>query len=54
VATRLHAELQAGGDPELPGAVRASIGLGTTDTDIDCLVGALQEIAARRSVGVPA
>jgi selenocysteine lyase/cysteine desulfurase len=41
---RLHAELAAGGSPELPGAVRASIGIGTTEADIDRLVGALREI----------
>ena len=29
-AQRLHAELRRGREPELPGAVRASIGLGTT------------------------
>ncbi len=46
-AARLHAELKAGGSPELPGAVRASIGLGTTATDIDRLVEALYEIAQR-------
>jgi selenocysteine lyase/cysteine desulfurase len=45
---RLHAELRAGGDPELPGAVRASIGLGTTEADVDCLVAALQAVAQRR------
>jgi selenocysteine lyase/cysteine desulfurase len=44
-ARRLHAELRAGGEPQLPGAVRASIGLGTTAEDIDRLVGALREIA---------
>ena len=43
VAERLYAELRAGGSPELPGAVRASIGLGTTAADIDLLVGALYE-----------
>ena len=43
VQLRLHAELAAGGSPELPGAVRASIGIGTTEADIDCLVGALHE-----------
>jgi selenocysteine lyase/cysteine desulfurase len=53
-AARLHAELQAGGDPELPGAVRASIGVGTTEADIDALVGALQQIAAPRRVAVAA
>jgi selenocysteine lyase/cysteine desulfurase len=50
VAERLHAELRAGGTPELPGAVRASIGIGTTAADIDCLVGALHEIVQRRSL----
>jgi selenocysteine lyase/cysteine desulfurase len=44
-ADRLHAELRAGGEPELPGAVRASVGLGTTEADVDRLIGALQEIA---------
>jgi selenocysteine lyase/cysteine desulfurase len=44
---RLHAELRAGRSPQLPGAVRASIGLGTTVEDIDRLTGALREIAAR-------
>jgi selenocysteine lyase/cysteine desulfurase len=44
-ARRLHDELRAGGTPQLPGAVRASIGLGTTADDIDRLVHALQEIA---------
>jgi selenocysteine lyase/cysteine desulfurase len=45
-SARLHAELAAGGDPELPGAVRASLGLGNTAEDVDLLVNALQEIAA--------
>jgi selenocysteine lyase/cysteine desulfurase len=44
---RLHAELVAGGRPELPGAVRASIGIGTTAADIDRLVQALYAIAQR-------
>jgi selenocysteine lyase/cysteine desulfurase len=43
---RLQAELRAGRHPQLPGAVRASIGLGTTVADIDRLVAALREIAA--------
>ena len=43
---RLAAELRAGRRPALPGAVRASIGLGTTPDDIDRLVDALHEIAA--------
>jgi selenocysteine lyase/cysteine desulfurase len=42
---RLSAELRAGRRPPLPGAVRASIGLGTTPADIDRLTGALQELA---------
>jgi selenocysteine lyase/cysteine desulfurase len=44
-ATRLHDDLRAGRAPQLPGAVRASIGLGTTAEDIDRLVRALHEIA---------
>ena len=43
---RLEAELRAGRRPALPGAVRASIGLGTTPHDIDRLIDALHEIAA--------
>jgi selenocysteine lyase/cysteine desulfurase len=42
---RLRAELQAGGTPPLPGAVRASLGLGTTEEDVDQLTGALDDIA---------
>jgi selenocysteine lyase/cysteine desulfurase len=42
---RYARELGAGGTPQLPGAVRASIGLGTTADDIDRLVGALHSIA---------
>jgi selenocysteine lyase/cysteine desulfurase len=45
---RLHDELRAGREPELPGAVRASIGLGTTIADIDALTDALNEISRRR------
>jgi selenocysteine lyase/cysteine desulfurase len=44
-SAQLHAELRAGHHPELPGAVRASIGLGTTAEDIDRLVRALHDIA---------
>ena len=43
---RLRAELRAGRRPPLPGAVRASVGLGTTREDVDRLSGALQELAA--------
>jgi selenocysteine lyase/cysteine desulfurase len=42
---RLGTELRAGGRPALPGAVRASFGLGTTAQDIDRLVDALAQIA---------
>jgi len=56
-ARRLHADLRDGRHPQLPGAVRASIGLGTTAADIDRLVGALHAIARRgpraRYVHVP-
>jgi selenocysteine lyase/cysteine desulfurase len=41
---RLGGELRAGRRPELPGAVRASTGLGTTAADIDRLADALQAI----------
>jgi selenocysteine lyase/cysteine desulfurase len=43
---RLGDELRAGRRPPLPGAVRASIGLGTTAEDVDLLTGALAAIAA--------
>ena len=42
---RLGGELRAGRRPQLPGAVRASTGLGTTPADIDRLTDALQAIA---------
>jgi selenocysteine lyase/cysteine desulfurase len=42
---RLTRELRAGGHPPLPGAVRASVGLGTSDADVDRLVAAVTEIA---------
>jgi selenocysteine lyase/cysteine desulfurase len=45
---RLHRELRSGREPELPGAVRASIGLGTTILDIDALITALDAISRRR------
>ncbi len=47
-ARRLHDELRRGLEPELPGAVRASIGLGTTLEDIDALTSALSEVTLRR------
>jgi selenocysteine lyase/cysteine desulfurase len=43
---RLAGELRAGRRPALPGAVRASIGLGSTHHDIDRLADALHEIVA--------
>ena len=43
---RLRDALLAGRRPALPGAVRASIGLGTTPDDIDRLTAALGELAA--------
>ena len=42
---RLSGRLRAGRRPQLPGAVRASIGLGTTPADIDRLAEALREVA---------
>ena len=44
---RLGRALRAGGRPELPGAVRASLGLGTTQADLDRLVAALHGSRAR-------
>jgi selenocysteine lyase/cysteine desulfurase len=44
----LQNELRHGREPELPGAVRASVGLGTTIEDIDALTGALLEISRPR------
>ena len=44
----LQNELRHGREPELPGAVRASVGLGTTVEDIDALTGALLEISRPR------
>ena len=41
----LGTELAAGRRPALPGAVRASLGLGTTPADLDRLTDALQDIA---------
>ena len=43
---RLLSTLRAGGQPPLPGAVRASLGIGSTAADVDRLIGALTEIAA--------
>ena len=43
---RLAAELRGGRRPAFPGAVRASLGVGTTPDDIDRLIGALHELAA--------
>src|SRR5262249_28613684 len=38
---RLHNELRHGRDPELPGAVRASLGIGSSAQDVDALLAAL-------------
>jgi selenocysteine lyase/cysteine desulfurase len=42
---RLAADLRAGRRPPLPGAVRASLGLGITTADLDRLIGALAALA---------
>jgi selenocysteine lyase/cysteine desulfurase len=47
-ARRLQDELRRGAEPELPGAVRASIGLGTTIADVDALTRALGELSSPR------
>ncbi len=44
---RLGRALRAGAHPELPGAVRASLGLGSAEGDVDRLVAALHELARR-------
>jgi selenocysteine lyase/cysteine desulfurase len=44
---RLRQAMTAGERPALPGAVRASLGLGATDADVARLTGALTDIAAR-------
>ena len=44
---RLRHAIRAGERPALPGAVRASLGLGSTDSDVARLTGALADIAAR-------
>jgi selenocysteine lyase/cysteine desulfurase len=43
---RIVRDLRAGRRPMLPGAVRASLGIGSTRADVDRLIGALTEIAA--------
>ena len=43
---RLAVSLRSGLRPPLPGAVRASLGLGSSDADVDRLLGALRAIAA--------
>jgi len=44
---KLTASMHQGGRPRLPGAVRASIGIGSFTDDIDRLVGALAELVER-------
>ncbi len=46
VSETIRAELRAGQDPALPGAVRMSFGLGTTAADVEAVAGALASIAA--------
>jgi selenocysteine lyase/cysteine desulfurase len=45
-AATIRAALQAGEDPALPGAVRMSFGLGTTEREVDAVADALTTIAA--------
>ena len=45
-AATIRAALRAGQDPALPGAVRMSFGLGTTEADVDAVADALASIAA--------
>ncbi len=47
---RLHRALRAGVRPPLPGAVRASLGIGSSGDDVDRLAAALRSIARRRPV----
>jgi selenocysteine lyase/cysteine desulfurase len=44
-ARRLVSAFRAGASPRLPGAVRLSLGLGSTREDVDCAAGALAAIA---------
>jgi selenocysteine lyase/cysteine desulfurase len=46
-AKRLHSELRHGRDPELPGAVRASLGVGSSAQDVDLLLAALMACQTR-------
>jgi selenocysteine lyase/cysteine desulfurase len=45
-ASAIRDDLRAGGHPAMPGAVRMSFGLGTTEADIDMAGDALERIAA--------
>ncbi len=46
-ADGIRDEIRRGGHPSMPGAVRMSFGLATTEADIDLAADALTEIAAR-------
>ncbi len=46
-------QVLAGDRRHIPGAVRASCGLGTTDADVDALLGAVAELAAGMPAPVP-
>jgi selenocysteine lyase/cysteine desulfurase len=49
----VRARMLAGDRREIPGAVRASAGLGTTLDDVDALLVAIRELAAGRAAPVP-
>ncbi len=50
---RARAAVQRGDRSRIPGAVRASCGLGTTDDDVDALLDALRVLAAGEQAPVP-
>jgi selenocysteine lyase/cysteine desulfurase len=43
-ADEIRAELREGGSPSIPGAVRASFGIGTTDDDVERFVDAVERL----------
>jgi selenocysteine lyase/cysteine desulfurase len=45
-ADEIRADLRGGRDPSIPGAVRASFGVGTTDDDVERFVEAVERVAA--------
>jgi selenocysteine lyase/cysteine desulfurase len=42
---RLRKEIMAGNDPELPGAVRASLGIYNTDSEVETFLTSVEQIA---------